>query len=159
MSLRLAAVTVCLALALLASGCSSKPSSTNTSGAETSGGATSGATSGSTGSGSGGSGGNATGAPQTFSCTSIAGGTGSGYSGAGGQYVGGCPFGQPTTTATLLMNATLPAGCDPYYASGSVSTNAQPAKVGESYPTGTQYSMFCGPGGIQLTGTIQISAT
>ncbi|MCA1819526.1 MAG: hypothetical protein ABR562_02995 [Thermoplasmatota archaeon] len=149
--IRLFLAFACTAALLLAGCSSSDDTSGTTSGGTdgTTGGPTSGATTGPV----------VNGTVEKRECTSAAGGSGSGFVGAGGQYVGGCPFGAATDKDTILLTATLPSGCDPYQTPpGGGNTDAKKATVGEKYPSGTAYAMFCGPGGVQLKGDIELQA-
>jgi hypothetical protein len=140
-------LTFALTLAFLA-GCAGSDESTSTTTDPT----TTGTTTGVPGNNTGGPAANGT--ITEYSCTALAGGEGSGFVGAGGQYVGGCPFGAAESDV-LFAEAQLPTGCSPYHTPPNGGpTDAQPASVGTEYPAGTNFSMFCGPGGIQLTGKI-----
>jgi hypothetical protein len=87
--------------------------------------------------------GNGTSAPQDLSCTAAVGGAGNGFATAGGQNIGGCSFGA-ASSKVVLQAADLPGGCSPYYtAAGGATGSSQPATVGQTYDSGTDFSMFC----------------
>lgn len=145
---------------LALSGCASDSDDTNTGGSTETTSMTSGT---GTGSGTGGPGGNQTtgnGTLEERTCTATAGGPGSGWvGGPGGTYVGGCPFGGAVTTAVILAKVDLPADCDPYQTAPDAGPGeAAAATEGSEYPSGTTFSMFCGPGGTNLVGKISLQA-
>jgi len=154
-TLRLAATALCLAAALLASGCSSK-SSDSSSGAVGMN-PTSGSTGGGygpggnqTGGGSAGSGMNAT---TPYTCTAAPGGV-VGAGGPNGATVSGCALG--TSPGGVYAKEDIDAGCSVSYDTNGDGVSDGTPKVGDKVAAGTTFSLGCGATNPTGKGTIYI---